>query len=362
MSESLNELFQTAAKYFFHKYKTNGGTLGKLSHKIGTSHTYISAVINGSRTASLELQDQIAHALYGPYDKFIAAGRQIRQGLQPETINYKDPDSDIETLIARLTHYVMRQRETERQLQISKQKYRDISLTTGDLIFELNEKLAFTYLAGRIYESSGRTREELLHKTPFDFLDPQETIKLQALLDEAIKSSRIVNCDITVHQNGALQYLNIIAKPFFNQNGEFQGFRGTYRDITREKNLQHMLEERNWLFESAINSIEHVALIITDKNGTVLQWNRSYQQLMAYPDEVLATRNLTKYYEYLEDKLTDPELFHKSIEDLRNSCDKTVCLFQLKDGRTIKKKVCPLHKEGILSGRIAHLMDVSHDM
>jgi transcriptional regulator with XRE-family HTH domain len=66
MSENLNVLFQTAAKFFFNKYKENGGNLGKLAQQIGTSHTYISAIINGSRTGSLELQNQIAEVLYGP--------------------------------------------------------------------------------------------------------------------------------------------------------------------------------------------------------------------------------------------------------------------------------------------------------
>jgi transcriptional regulator with XRE-family HTH domain len=116
MSENLHELFQTAAKFFFQKYKENGGNLGKLAQQIGTSHTYISAVINGSRTASLEMQNEIAKSLYGPYDKFIAAGRRIISGHKPDIINTDAPRDDIETLIAHLTHYVMRQKEIEKQL------------------------------------------------------------------------------------------------------------------------------------------------------------------------------------------------------------------------------------------------------
>jgi PAS domain S-box-containing protein len=359
MSENLHELFQTAAKFFFHKYKENGGNLGKLAQQIGTSHTYISAVINGSRTASLEMQNEIAKSLYGPYDKFIAAGRRIISGHKPDIINTDAPRDDIETLIAHLTHYVMRQKEIEKQLTVSRQKFRDICHTSCDIIFEMNEKLVFTYLSGTIDQSIGRTKEEILHTTPFDFLDKTESAKLETHIGESIKNNAILDCNLNVCHNGKSKNCHILAKPVFTQEMEFKGFRGTYRDVTEKIRMARTIEEQKWLFESAIDSVEHVGIVITDKNGSVLKWNKHYQKLMGYSDEVLATKNLPQYFRFLEDKLSAPAKFYKSIEKVKKSSVKTSHFFKLKDGRTIKTIVYPMFRNGLLSGRIAHLTDVT---
>jgi len=359
MSENLNELFQTAAKFFFNKYKENGGNLGKLAQQLGTSHTYVSAVINGSRTASLELQNQIAKALYGPYDKFIAAGRRIICGHKPDLIDPEQPRDEIESLIARLTHYVMKQKEVEKQLIFSEQKLKDICLTSCDMIFELNDNMIFTYLAGNVSESVGRSKNEILYKSPFDFLDEQETAKLKSSIEKSVKNNTILDCDITVKQNGDLRHRHITAKPIFTQDGKFKGFRGTYRDVTEKVRLSQAIDEQKWLFESAIESVEQFGLVITDKSGTVLKWNKYYQELMGYPEEVLATKCLPKYFQYLESKLSDPDEFFRSIEKVKNSTEKTTFLFSLKDGRTIKRTVYPMVRDGVLSGRITHLVDVT---
>jgi len=226
MSENLHELFQTAAKFFFGKYKENGGTLGKLALELGTSHTYISAVINGSRTASLELQSHIARTLYGPYDKFIAAGRRIKCGLKPECDYTKETGKTIESLIAQLTYYFIHQRGIEQQLKAYRQKYADICRTVGDIIFELNENMVFTHLAGGAHEAIDRIRDEMLDKYFFDFLDTAETARLQPLLDESIKKNHLLECDINVLLNGKLENQHIMAKPIFTDKGDFKASGG----------------------------------------------------------------------------------------------------------------------------------------
>ena len=91
------------SKHFFCEYRNDGGPLDSLAREIGTSDTYVSAEINGSRTASLGLQNQIANFLYGPFDKFIAAGRRIKMGLHPKK-THEVTQGSIENLIAELTH------------------------------------------------------------------------------------------------------------------------------------------------------------------------------------------------------------------------------------------------------------------
>ena len=74
MHSEQHELFLLATRYFDKKYKQSGGSQGKLADKLGITNSYLSSVISGARQASLELQNQIAKTLYGPYDKYLTIG------------------------------------------------------------------------------------------------------------------------------------------------------------------------------------------------------------------------------------------------------------------------------------------------
>ena len=80
----LREIFVLALNYFFKKYKTKGGTQKRLTDRLDVTQSYISAVLKGSKTASLELQNQLPNILYGSYEEFLAIGRRIQNGLDPQ--------------------------------------------------------------------------------------------------------------------------------------------------------------------------------------------------------------------------------------------------------------------------------------
>ena len=84
--------------------------------QLGITQSYVSAVMGGSKTASLELQNQIANILYGPFEEFLAVGRRIQQNLAPEIKEKPEPDESVEKLIARLTHYVIDHQRIENEL------------------------------------------------------------------------------------------------------------------------------------------------------------------------------------------------------------------------------------------------------
>jgi transcriptional regulator with XRE-family HTH domain len=145
MKNELHELFQLAAKYFIKQYKKEGGAQSKLADELGITQSYLSSVINGSRSASLELYSQIAEKLYGPLDKFLAAGRRIKEGYDPLEEKQKPPEDPVENLIARLTYYVVDHQRIENELSELKQFYETIveNQPTGILVMDKNHIVVF---------------------------------------------------------------------------------------------------------------------------------------------------------------------------------------------------------------------------
>ncbi len=116
MSEELHGLFTLAAKFFFKEYKKKGGSQGELAKQLGITQSYLSSVINGSRKASLDLQSRIAEILFGTFDHFLEAGRKIEKGQDPFKQKLPEADDTVESLIAKLTYYVMNSKRTQEEL------------------------------------------------------------------------------------------------------------------------------------------------------------------------------------------------------------------------------------------------------
>jgi len=116
MSDELHSLFSLAAKFFFKEYKKKGGSQGELAKQLGITQSYLSSVINGSRTASLDLQSKIAEIFIGSYDHFLAAGRKIKEGKDPRKPKLPKTNDSVESLIAKLTYYVMNNKRTQEEL------------------------------------------------------------------------------------------------------------------------------------------------------------------------------------------------------------------------------------------------------
>lgn len=360
MQNDLNELFVLATRFFYKKYKQSGGSQGKLAEKLGITNSYLSSVASGSRKASLELQNQIANTLYGPYDKYLAIGRRIKEGREPLEEKKEDqPFDSVEKLLAQLTHYVLDHQRIERDLNLSQEKYRDISLTSGDMIFEMDANFRFIYLAGRVKEVTGRTPEEFLGKQFKDFLGKTEITRLQGLISDSIQNRTILDTVLTIHAEGEKKYRHLIAKPVFSPDGEFKGARGTCRDITKRKNLEIALEQQNWLLQVALDSVEHCAIVISDAHNHILKWNIEYRRMFNHSDKILKTRDSWKFIEETRGKVADPEQFDHDLKKAMQSKKETRHTFQLTDGRIIQRKVTPLYKNSTLVGRITHLKDIT---
>ena len=357
MQDEMHELFLLATRFFYREYKKDGGSQGKLAKGLGITNSYLSSVISGARKASLELQSQIANTLFGPYDKFLAIGRRIKEGHEPLEVKQEQPFDPVEKVLAQLTHYVMDHQRIERELKISREKYRDISLTSGDMIFEMDRNFRFIYLSGRVQEVTGMDPEKILGKHFSDFLDSKENARLQELIGYSLQNRTIMDTVITIAAEHGKKYRHIIAKPVFNSLGEFTGARGTYRDITKRKTLEKELEQQNWLLQVALDSVDHCGIVISAADNTVLKWNLEYKRMFNHSDKVLKTRDTLQYIKETRNKTADPEQFDRDVKQVLQSRKEIRHSFQLLDGRTIERKVVPLFKDDVLVGRIAHMTD-----
>jgi len=359
MMNDLGEIFVLALNYFFKKYKAKGGTQKRMADRLGITQSYISAVLNGSKTASLELQNQLANILYGPYEEFLTIGRRIKNGLDPELVMRDDMEEGVEALIAKLSHYVVDHQRIEKDLVESREKFQDIILTSSDMIFEMDSALKFTFLAGKVEEITGRNAEEILGNPPHDFLDENEKTRIKELEEVSIRDRSIMDCTVSLRVNNDTKHGQLTAKPLYDDRGEFTGFRGAYKDITEKVMLKEKLEYESWLLGAAMESTELVGFLIMDKNNKIIKYNSVYKRMFDVPDAILQENNPRKTFAWVKTKMQDPDNFMKTSIKVLSRAEKFIHEFDLADGRRIRRVAVPLFREGELAGRHIVIFDIT---
>ncbi len=146
MKDNPHEVFRLAVNYFFKKYRASGGTQRQLARETGVSQSYISSVLSGTRTASLELQSSIAQVLSGKnYEEFLVVGRRLKNNLEPEIRENKEQDDSVESLITRLSHYVVDRQRIEKELVGMRDFYKKIveNLQSGVVVSDARDNIIY---------------------------------------------------------------------------------------------------------------------------------------------------------------------------------------------------------------------------
>jgi PAS domain S-box-containing protein len=122
-------------------------------------------------------------------------------------------------------------------LRRSEARFRSLVEATTDWIWEVDENLAYVYSSPKVSDLLGYAPEEVIGKTPFDLMHPQEAQRIysifSAIKDKGQSFSGLEN--VYIHKNGSLVTIETSGVPVFNDVGKFCGYRGIDRDINERK-------------------------------------------------------------------------------------------------------------------------------
>ncbi len=129
------------------------------------------------------------------------------------------------------------QKLVERSLRESEERFRSLVETTSDWVWQVDENAVYTYASGKIRDLLGYAPEEVLGRTPFDFMPPEEARRLADIFGPIAAARRpFANLENTnLHKDGRLIVLETSGVPVFDSQGQFCGYRGIDRDVTERK-------------------------------------------------------------------------------------------------------------------------------
>ncbi|MFA6583424.1 MAG: PAS domain S-box protein, partial [Elusimicrobiaceae bacterium] len=166
------------------------------------------------------------------------------------------------------------------------EKFRDMTEMTSDWLWEINTEGAYTYVSFKIRDILGYEPEEVLGKTPFDFMSPEEIKRVGPVFESYVTQNKpfslLVNTNI--HKDGHLVVLETNGVPIFDENHVLRGYRGIDRDITERKAAENVLRESEEKFRILFESSRDAIMIMGD-DGYCIDCNSATENMYGYTRE-----------------------------------------------------------------------------
>ena len=142
-------------------------------------------------------------------------------------------------------------KQTERELRDSEERYRALVETTADWIWEVDGQGRYVYASPQVREILGYEPEEVIGRTPFDFMTEEEAWRVGEIFNDIAEDRRPFTAleNVNRHRDGRLITLETSGVPVFDQGGDFRGYRGIDRDISFRRQEREILLARLRLLE-----------------------------------------------------------------------------------------------------------------
>lgn len=116
----------------------------------------------------------------------------------------------------------------------SEEKYRMLVENSNHIIWETDLEFKFTFISPTIETLLGYQPDDLIGKTPFDFMDENDAARHKTFAQHTIQNRSIFDNYINTlfHKEGYPVIFETAGAPIFNNTNECYGYRGINRNIT----------------------------------------------------------------------------------------------------------------------------------
>lgn len=151
----------------------------------------------------------------------------------------------------------------------SNEKFRILVELATDWLWEVNEHAVYTYSNPKVKDILGYEPEEILGKTPFDLMPPEEAQRVGGIFQEIAASRRPFSLleNVNIHKSGRPVILETSGIPFFDAEGHFMGYHGIDRDITGRKRMEDAIRVEHGRFQAIMGAMVDGLYIANQRYG-----------------------------------------------------------------------------------------------
>lgn len=144
-------------------------------------------------------------------------------------------------------------------LRESESRFRSLVEATSDWIWEVDAQGLYTYSSPKVKDLLGFAPTEIIGRSPFDLMPPEESKRVAALVMPLMEAGRPFSGirNLNRHKDGGLIWLETSGVPVRDPGGKLCGYRGIDRDVMERKRVEDVLrlsDERLRLAQAAADA------------------------------------------------------------------------------------------------------------
>ncbi len=251
-------------------------------------------------------------------------------------------------------------------LRESRQRFQKLIETLYDWVWEVDAKGHYTYVSPQIKNILGYEKYEIIGKTPYDLMPPEEAARVSKIFGALIIERKPINAleNMNLHKDGRRVLMETNGLPFFDVAGKFRGYRGTDRDITERKKAEDALRKSSEMVQLLLNSTAE-AIYGLDMNGCCTFINSACLKFLGYerPEQLLG-KNMhnTVHYKHPDGSpydVNDCPIFKAFKQEKEIHVDDEV--LWRKDGSSFFTEYWsyPIRRNGKLIGAVVTFLDIT---
>jgi PAS domain S-box-containing protein len=182
-------------------------------------------------------------------------------------------------------------------------RLRDFAEAASDWFWEIDRELRFVYMSDGTNAPSSAFAHDFLGKRitevnwrGLDQIDWAPLIELQ-MAHQPFRDFHLCRAG----RSGAVRHVSLSGVPIFDSKGEFHGYRGVGRDVTREVTAEaragaaeHELRDKTQLLEATLENMDQ-GLIVLDAALRIRAWNDRCLALLELPADAMAVGQPVEY-------------------------------------------------------------------
>lgn len=230
--------------------------------------------------------------LRGAFALPVLMGEKVLGAIEFFSRDARHPDKwllQITVAAGRQIGQLMARRQAEEAMRESEARFRSLTELSSDWYWEQDAEMRFTKISGSYYDSVGIPPEVFLGKRRWDVemvgVTPEHLAAHQKLLAERrpFHDFEYGRRDV----KGTVHYVTVSGQPIFGEGGDFKGYRGVGKDITRRKTYEAALRDAHDALEVQAHDLarsneelEQFAYVASHDLQEPLRMISSYTQLL----------------------------------------------------------------------------------
>jgi two-component system, sensor histidine kinase and response regulator len=221
-----------------------------------------------------------------------------------------------EELEARVTERTVELERANQSLGEQESKYRSLVETTSEWIWEVDENSVYVYSSPRIEDLLGYKPEEMLGKTPFDFMPPEEVQRASDISAGIVAAKEPFQGSENTYQrkDGQVVVLETSGVPVMDAEGVLKGYRGINRDITDRKQAEQALQATKVRLRTIVDDTPMIIYRFSP-DGTLTFLNKACSQFFKKGRETLLGQNL---FDLIQPERIEPAKQHVATLTAQN--------------------------------------------